>query len=85
MRDLIVNKLKLQWEPEVLEFHKNPRSVLTHSQSRKYCQARPLQLLSHRDYFAMKRKVSLRFVYFLVLLLFFLYFMLILNCVKLQK
>lgn len=35
MRTLIVDKLHLDWEPGVLEFHKNNRSVQTHSQSRK--------------------------------------------------
>jgi hypothetical protein len=34
MKDIVVNRLKLQWEPEVLDFHKNNRTVQTHSQSR---------------------------------------------------
>jgi hypothetical protein len=36
MRDIIVNRLKLEWEPAVLDFHNNNRTVQTHSQSRKY-------------------------------------------------
>lgn len=36
MRDIIENRLKLPWEPQVLDFHANNRSVQTHSQSRKY-------------------------------------------------
>jgi hypothetical protein len=35
MRDIIVNRLKLEWEPAVLDFHNNHRTVQTHSQSRK--------------------------------------------------
>lgn len=35
MRDIIVNRLQLEWEPAVLEFHNNNRTVQTHSQSRK--------------------------------------------------
>jgi hypothetical protein len=35
MKDIVVNRLKLQWEPAVLDFHKNNRTVQTHSQSRK--------------------------------------------------
>jgi hypothetical protein len=35
MRDIIENRLKLEWEPAVLDFHNNNRTVQTHSQSRK--------------------------------------------------
>lgn len=35
MRNLIVNKLKLKWDDNVMNFHSNNRSVHTHSQSRK--------------------------------------------------
>ena len=31
--DLIVNKIKLKWDPKVLEFHSSERSVLTNSMS----------------------------------------------------
>lgn len=34
MREIIEKKLKLAWEPQVLDFHANNRSVQTHSQSR---------------------------------------------------
>ena len=35
MKEIIVKRLKLKWEPAVLEFHNSNRSVQTHSQSRK--------------------------------------------------
>jgi len=36
MREIIEKRLKLAWEPQVLDFHANNRSVQTHSQSRKF-------------------------------------------------
>ncbi len=36
MRDLIVTRLGLKWDPNVLNFHANNRTVHTHSQSREF-------------------------------------------------
>ncbi len=36
MRRLIVGKLGLKWDPNVLNFHSSNRTVHTHSQSRKF-------------------------------------------------
>jgi hypothetical protein len=36
LRDVIVRRLKLPWDPKVLDFHNSKRVVLTNSQSRKF-------------------------------------------------
>ncbi len=35
MRHLIEQRLKLRWDPNILNFHSNNRTVHTHSQSRE--------------------------------------------------
>lgn len=44
MRDIVEQRLKLPWEPAVLDFHNNNRTVQTHSQSRTFPRSLPLSL-----------------------------------------
>ncbi len=36
LKDIVVNRLSLPWDPKVLDFHNSQRVVLTNSQSRKF-------------------------------------------------